>query len=166
MFRSYNEKSCLFECRLQFARNASGGCIPWEYPIPTDLKHRPEICYNSDIWTYFKRSSGPKIPVPPPPPFPPRSQNLPPTGPQGEGQKNVLSEFELAMNSPEALAGCDCLPNCEEIVYETQVQIVTHSGRKRIANQKYVINNVILKSFPGTNSSLNGCARQLRTFHV
>ena len=32
---------------------------------------------------------------------------------------NDLAEFEAAMNAETA--GCDCLPSCQETVYETQV---------------------------------------------
>ena len=42
MFKSYNEKSCLFECQLKFAANESG-CIPWDYPLPQGLENT-EVC--------------------------------------------------------------------------------------------------------------------------
>ena len=35
LFKSYNEKSCQFECRLKFAVRRVG-CIPWDYPVPRD----------------------------------------------------------------------------------------------------------------------------------
>ncbi len=37
MFNSYNEKSCLMECRIEYAYNKSG-CLPWDYPIPAKLR--------------------------------------------------------------------------------------------------------------------------------
>ena len=40
---------------------------------------------------------------------------------------NNLLEFETALNSNESLTGCKCLPNCEEIVYKTQVIRQFHS---------------------------------------
>ncbi len=54
MFKSYNMKSCQFECRLRFAiaetakigRNGSEGCLPWEYPAPPGHDHLP-ICTSS-----------------------------------------------------------------------------------------------------------------------
>ena len=32
-----------------------------------------------------------------------------------------LAKFERAMNSAKSLKDCDCLPNCEEVAFETQV---------------------------------------------
>ncbi len=34
---------------------------------------------------------------------------------------NPIDAFERAMDSSEASASCNCKPNCEQIVYETQV---------------------------------------------
>ncbi len=34
MFLMYSAKSCKFECRLRYALNKTGGCVPWEYPLP------------------------------------------------------------------------------------------------------------------------------------
>ncbi len=34
---------------------------------------------------------------------------------------NLLASFEDAMSSEQALAGCDCPPNCEEVSFDTQV---------------------------------------------
>ena len=34
--------------------------------------------------------------------------------------RNMLKEFGLKMDDPKALESCDCLPDCEEIKYETQ----------------------------------------------
>ncbi len=88
MFKAYNEKSCLFECRLRFSMRRSG-CIPWEYPHPSeppafDFTH---IC-----------SSNPNNTI------------------------NPIAVFEDAMNSPESMEDCNhCLPNCEEVVFKTQV---------------------------------------------
>ncbi len=41
MFSRYNEKACVFECRLKYAIDKSinnkltmNGCAPWDYPRP------------------------------------------------------------------------------------------------------------------------------------
>ena len=33
----------------------------------------------------------------------------------------TLSKFEAFMNSGDSIANCDCLADCEEVVYKTQV---------------------------------------------
>ena len=39
-----------------------------------------------------------------------------------EGDYNKgLEAFDAFMSSQESLRGCQCLPNCEEVAYETQV---------------------------------------------
>ncbi len=35
---------------------------------------------------------------------------------------NDLDYFELVMASGEAVKDCECKPNCEEVVYKTQVE--------------------------------------------
>ncbi len=87
MFNFYDEKSCQFECRLQYAANKSG-CIPWDYPIPKGFSGLP-ICTLS--------SADPNM--------------------------DGLVIFENAMDSADSLSGCECLPNCEETQYRTQVPI-------------------------------------------
>ena len=43
--------------------------------------------------------------------------------------RNMLKEFGLKMDDPDALESCDCLPDCEEIKYDTQesAKIRVHS---------------------------------------
>ena len=41
---------------------------------------------------------------------------------EGEDDKErSLEAFDAFMKSQESLRGCQCLPNCEEVAYETQV---------------------------------------------
>ncbi len=37
MFNSYNEKSCLMECRIKYAVNVTG-CLPWDYNLPPGIE--------------------------------------------------------------------------------------------------------------------------------
>ena len=37
---------------------------------------------------------------------------------------NQLREFNMKMEDPGSLKGCKCLPDCEEITYETQASLV------------------------------------------
>ena len=36
MTNSYDEKSCIFGCRLRYALKKAG-CVPWDYPVPEDM---------------------------------------------------------------------------------------------------------------------------------
>ena len=83
IFNAYWNKGCQFECRLRFAA-LSTGCIPWDYPVPEDLRSI-DICLSM------------------------------------HDGKNLLKEFNLKMEDPDSVKGCDCLPDCEETTYETQV---------------------------------------------
>ncbi len=47
------------------------------------------------------------------------------------GMKNTLGLFEAAMDSEEAGMECECLPNCEETVFKTQVNSFEASSRTR-----------------------------------
>ena len=38
-----------------------------------------------------------------------------------QNETNKLKEFDAIMNDPDVIETCKCLPDCEEITYETQV---------------------------------------------
>ena len=43
-----------------------------------------------------------------------------------EGQdESTLSRFEAVMNSGDSITNCDCLADCEEVVYKTQVLYIS-----------------------------------------
>ncbi len=91
MFNTYNEKSCLFECRLKFAIKA-GNCIPLDYPAPAG--HQWES-YPICVASIDKKSRA--------------------------GELSSLEKFERAMDSADSMKHCECLPNCEEVTYESKV---------------------------------------------
>ncbi len=74
MFNTYNENSCLFECRLKHAvdatirnRNYGDGCVPWDYPRPLGELHvktraRSGQSSNASVTTSGIRAAG--IPIP------------------------------------------------------------------------------------------------------
>ena len=73
----------------------AGYCIPWDYTTPIDGAknwNTFDMCFSNTGDYDFY------------------------------GQKNGLALFEKAMNSNEPLKDCNCLPNCEETAFETQVQ--------------------------------------------
>ena len=39
----------------------------------------------------------------------------------GSVDNSTLSRFDAFMNSGESISNCECLSDCEEVVYETQV---------------------------------------------
>ena len=71
----------------------NAGCIPWDYPMPRNLSDMP-LCTSSS-GNYYS--------------------NL--------GISRTLEKFEQLMNSNRSLANCNCLTNCEEVEYETQVGV-------------------------------------------
>ncbi len=82
MFHIYSQKSCQFECRLRYARDRVG-CVPWDYPVPTDVEGGVPVCI----------------------------KNL---------DNNMVKEFSAAMDEAD-IEACDCLPDCEAVHYEVQV---------------------------------------------
>ncbi len=81
--RTYSEQACLYDCRLRYA-SAKAGCVPWDYPVPSDLQAVP-FCL-------------------------------------ADTPDNQLRGFERAMSSNTSLEGCDCTPNCEEVVFKQQAR--------------------------------------------
>ena len=91
LFKSYNMKGCQFECRLKYAIKQSK-CIPWDYPKPLD---------DDGKWDEYEVCQS--------------NSNEEELGPNG------LAAFEDAINSDASLKTCDCLPNCQEVTFDTQV---------------------------------------------
>ena len=92
MFKMYTKEGCLFECRLENAFNYSG-CIPWDCPIPPLLQmgHTRVKMCNSLV-----------------------EQNV-------SIYESDLATFNDLMNHEESVTNCNCQPNCEEVVFESQV---------------------------------------------
>ena len=84
MLKQYRKEGCLFECRVRFAATMAG-CIPWDYPLPTNMTDLP-LCKSSV-------------------------------------DEQTLEEFGRLMESQESLTNCNCLSNCQEVKFETQVSI-------------------------------------------
>ena len=83
----------MFECRLKSAIRGVG-CVPWDYPMPPSMNFKgSEEFCNSRF-----------------------DQN-------GSPDNSTLSRFDAFMNSGESISNCECLSDCEEVVYETQVII-------------------------------------------
>ena len=104
MFKGYREQACRFECRLKFAARKAG-CVPWEYPLPTSRDFN---------WTSL--------------PFCLSSTKTNASLEVGNGTSS-LAVFESLMNVVESQQeeggqGCDCMPNCEQIEYDTQVYMM------------------------------------------
>ena len=81
----------MFECRLKNAIRAIG-CVPWDYPMPPSM--------SSEGIKEFCNSSF--------------AEN-------GSVDNSTLSRFDAFMNNGESISSCECLSDCEEVVYETQV---------------------------------------------
>ena len=69
-------------------------CTPWNYPVPHGLD---DIGICTRKFTYVK------------------SDMI---------YKSYSELFTDLMNDPQSLKNCDCLPNCEEVSYETQVGFI------------------------------------------
>ena len=48
---------------------------------------------------------------------------------------NPLGKFHARMDDPQPLQNCDCLPDCEEITYETQEKC--HHNLTKMSSQSY-----------------------------
>ena len=95
MFNRYSQKGCIFECRLKNTLNHVK-CVPWDYPIPPSLINSQNVeMCNSS----YKQSETPA--------------------------DSKLATFENYMNSKESIENCNCLPDCEQQVFETQVKPLT-----------------------------------------
>ena len=78
---------------MEFAINTVG-CLPWDFPVPLKWENAHlEICNSSNPDGYFEG------PVP----------------------KNKLVRFYEAMNNDSNLKTCNCMPDCETTIYDTQV---------------------------------------------
>ena len=95
MFNGYSQKGCIFECRLKNTYNYVK-CIPWDYPIPPSLinSEHVEMCDSSYNYSY----SSSETPA-----------------------DSKLATFENFMDSEESIEDCNCLPDCDQQVFETQV---------------------------------------------
>ena len=52
----YSQKSCIFECSLNFAIRTVG-CLPWDFPIPTKMKATDIlVCHSSNEYRYGKNN--------------------------------------------------------------------------------------------------------------
>ena len=105
MFSDYDERSCLFECRLRHAVNATS-CLPFDYPSPLG-----EADAYDEVLGYRRTTAFADLPV-----CVSHFKKF-----HSIKQRNALAEFEAAMNSLDALDGCNCKPNCEEVIFKTQV---------------------------------------------
>ena len=56
IFQMYSQKSCIFECSLNFAIRTVG-CLPWDFPIPTKMKATDIlVCHSSNEYRYGKNN--------------------------------------------------------------------------------------------------------------
>ena len=92
MFNMYTKEGCLYECRLMNAFHISG-CIPWDYPIPPTLEGESTTIKMCDSMRKENESTS----------------------------ESDLAKFYDFMNNEESTRNCNCKPNCEEVVFETQV---------------------------------------------
>lgn len=97
MFKAYSQKGCLFDCRIKNALKLIG-CIPWDYPLPltTGWEQNGKI----KICNSTRRSTD-------------------------MINESDLAKFNEYMNSETSLSNCSCQPDCEEVVFETQVNTFT-----------------------------------------
>lgn len=69
-------------------------CIPWDYPVPQDVERNGGI----NLCVSYKDTNGTNW--------------------------NPLQTFEMAMQSETSLINCTCLPDCEEVIFKTQVCLI------------------------------------------
>ena len=99
MFKMYTKEGCLFQCRLENSFNHSG-CIPWDYPIPPTLeKENTKIKVCNSL-----AEPGHLV-----------EQNI-------SIYESDLAIFHDYMNQEKSLSNCNCQPNCEEVIFESQVK--------------------------------------------
>ena len=91
MFNGYSQKGCIFECRLKYTFSHVK-CIPWDYPVP------PSLVKSKHVEMCDSSYSSSETPA-----------------------DSKLATFENYMNSKESIEDCNCLPDCEQQVFETQV---------------------------------------------
>ena len=94
MFNMYTKEGCLFECRLMNAFYYSG-CIPWDYPIPPTLEGGSNTTKICDSSIKENESIS----------------------------ESDLTKFYNYMSNEESIRNCNCKPNCQEVVFETQVRV-------------------------------------------
>ena len=71
------------------------GCIPWDYPIPPSVNEKHVEICNSSYNSMETNAD------------------------------SKLAAFEKYMNSKESIENCNCLPDCEQQVFEAQVSLST-----------------------------------------
>ena len=121
MLNVYSKQGCLFECRLENAFELTG-CIPWDYPIPPSLEKE----HNYQI----KMCNSSK----------PEDENL---------AQSDLAKFDDYMSEEDSVRNCSCLPDCEEVVFETQVIICQYrAGFLSVARFCYVF-HLSCEGLPG-----------------
>ena len=81
----------MFECRLRNAIDEVG-CVPWDYPIPPTITMEGINQLCNSSFAHDETV-----------------------------ENSTLSRFEAFMNSGESMTNCECLADCEEVVYEAQV---------------------------------------------
>ena len=78
---------------MEFAIN-NVGCLPWDFPVPLKWENAHlEICNSSNPGGLLDYTVS----------------------------KSHLLRFYEAMNNDTNLKACDCMPDCETIIYDTQV---------------------------------------------
>ena len=96
IFQKYSKKGCIFECSVKFAIEQVG-CLPWDFPVPFGWEEANlEICYSTSTDSVQFNSLG---------------------------QINKVAMFYEAMNNNSNLRQCQCMPDCEVTIYDTQVSI-------------------------------------------
>ena len=95
IFQNYSQSGCIFECSIEFAIDTVG-CLPWDFPVPLKWENiQLEVCNSSYGGNGWDTTA----------------------------MKNNLVKFHEAMNNDSNLRNCDCLPDCETTIYDTQVLI-------------------------------------------
>ena len=101
MLSNYTYEGCIFECRLNNTYKAIR-CMPWDYPIPPDIEEGGNEIRMCNSSSEQKDSTS----------------------------ESDLAKFEDFMKSDKSTSNCDCLPECEEESFKTQVIIYISRGYK------------------------------------
>ena len=81
----------MFECRLKNTIDEVG-CVPWDYPMPKTITFEGSQNFCNSSFADTETV-----------------------------ENSTLSRFEAFMNSGESITNCECMADCEEVVYEAQV---------------------------------------------
>ena len=95
MLKVYSQKGCLLDCRIKNALQLIG-CIPWDYPLP--------VTKGGDQNGKIRMCNSTRR----------SNENI---------NESDLAKFNDYMNSETSVSNCSCQPDCEEVVFETQVNI-------------------------------------------